>query len=72
MDQSALNKAIEELQASGVQVFVSTTDPGVSPSLPPRVRLLDYGSTISQAAEFVTHICHLDQVSGATARAAVS
>ena len=63
VDQSALNKAIEELRASGMQVFVSTTDPGVRPSLPQGVRLLDYGSSMSQAAELVTHICHMDQVS---------
>ena len=65
MDQSALKKAVEELQAAGVQVFVSTTDRGVSPpSLPDGARLLDYGSSMSQATELVTHICHLDQVSG--------
>ena len=71
VDQSALNKAIEELRASGVQVFVSTTDPGVRPSLPQGVRLLDYGSSMSQAAELVTHICHMDQVSSLSGHASV-
>ncbi|XP_025091015.1 collagen alpha-5(VI) chain-like isoform X2 [Pomacea canaliculata] len=60
VDSKYLDSSIQELLASGVQVFVSRTDPGIRVNLPPSVRLLEEGSSISQATELVSHICHLD------------
>lgn len=61
VDPAALNRAIQQLLDQGTQVFVASTDPGVSPSLPRGVRFLESGSSISQAQELVSHICHLDK-----------
>ncbi|KAK7087521.1 collagen alpha-5(VI) chain-like isoform X2 [Littorina saxatilis] len=62
VDNSALSKAIAELQSKGVTVFISEADPGVNLSgLPQGVRVLEYGSSMSQASALVTHICHMDE-----------
>lgn len=59
MDQTLLNKAINEMLSEGINVFVSLADSGISVSLPAGVRLLQEGSSISQSQELVEHICHL-------------
>ena len=61
MGPSALKDAVEELTKKGVQVYVSLTSPKVSrPSLP-GVTFLDSPETSQQAAELVSHICHLQK-----------
>ncbi|XP_076435085.1 collagen alpha-5(VI) chain-like [Babylonia areolata] len=59
VDLKDLSEAIEELQATGARVFVSRADPGVSlTALPPGVRVLTPGSSLSQALELVSLVCH--------------
>lgn len=61
VDQRQLVENLREMVQGGVKVFVSRTDPGIPASLPAGVRVLDEGSSFSQATEFVNLLCNPEE-----------
>ncbi|KAL8562554.1 hypothetical protein ACOMHN_045819 [Nucella lapillus] len=65
MDSGKLKQSIQEMQDSGVKVFLSATSQAAhdaaSKWVPQGTRLLDFQGSFMQASVLVSHLCHLEE-----------